>query len=107
MNPDMKLVLTLRDPVARLVSDYFFSINFGKKDLPPIETMVMAPGGNISTSVPINRGIYHKHYQHWIAAFPKSQILIVDGENLKRNPAEEFSKVEDPGLKISFIFPIC
>ena len=42
----------------------------------------------------INVSMYDVHYSEWTKWFSKEQILIVDGDNLKVNPADELRSVE-------------
>lgn len=48
----------------------------------------------------LNPGMYAQHLEHWLAYFPPQQIQIVDGEELKSDPAlvmdrmQAFLKIE-------------
>ena len=91
-----KLVLVVRDPVTRAISDYtqilskhgksksFQSSAFLRNDTTKI---------NISWIV-IRIGLYVKHLENWLSVFPLKQIHIVHGENLVTNPGEEMRKVQ-------------
>ena len=64
-NNQTKLVLIVRNPVSRLVSDYnqFRARNLDRgNDYPPIEHFLFTKNGNINISyMPLQRSIYHYH----------------------------------------------
>ncbi|ELU04474.1 hypothetical protein CAPTEDRAFT_64938, partial [Capitella teleta] len=113
MNPKQKILLTLRDPVIRLVSEHYFHLRrctFGKS-LPycaryanqTLDEIYIRPGTREVNEdyKPFTRSLYHDHLKRWFDIFPREQILIIDGENFaKNNPAgplrtmEEFLGVE-------------
>ncbi|XP_037522462.1 uncharacterized protein LOC119399704 isoform X2 [Rhipicephalus sanguineus] len=43
----------------------------------------------------IRIGLYANHLAHWLRHFPQSQIHVVSGEELVRNPAREMAMVQD------------
>ncbi|KAH7950032.1 hypothetical protein HPB49_018834 [Dermacentor silvarum] len=43
----------------------------------------------------IRIGLYANHLTHWLRHFPPSQIHVVSGEELVRNPAREMAMVQD------------
>ncbi|XP_065283729.1 uncharacterized protein [Dermacentor albipictus] len=43
----------------------------------------------------IRIGLYANHLTHWLRHFPQSQIHVVSGEELVRNPAREMAMVQD------------
>ncbi|KAL1470435.1 hypothetical protein MTO96_024317 [Rhipicephalus appendiculatus] len=43
----------------------------------------------------IRIGLYASHLAHWLRHFPQSQIHVVSGEELVRNPAREMAMVQD------------
>uniref|UniRef100_A0A2K5HB95 Sulfotransferase n=1 Tax=Colobus angolensis palliatus TaxID=336983 RepID=A0A2K5HB95_COLAP len=74
MSPDMKLIVVVRNPVTRAISDY------------------------AQTAVRI--GLYAQHLDHWLQYFPLSHFLFVSGERLVSDPAGEVGRVQDfLGLK--------
>lgn len=93
-----KLLLILRDPVKRLVSDYnqFRSKNLAEgKTYPMLEELVFNKDGSIDiTYPPLQRSIYHHHITRWFKYFPKEQIHIVHGEAFIKEPWTELRKVE-------------
>ncbi|KAF7265797.1 hypothetical protein GWI33_020872 [Rhynchophorus ferrugineus] len=85
MNPSMKLLVVVRDPVTRAISDYTQAIS-KKPDMKPFESLVCingTVGSIVDTSWgPIKLGLYH------------------NGERLILDPAIELKRVQDfLGLK--------
>uniref|UniRef100_A0A1I7X8Q3 Sulfotransfer_1 domain-containing protein n=1 Tax=Heterorhabditis bacteriophora TaxID=37862 RepID=A0A1I7X8Q3_HETBA len=77
LNPNMKIIIVVRDPVTRAISGW----------------------GAIKI------GVYHRHLKRWLDYFPMDQIHIVDGERLITHPALEVSRTEyflglQPGAKL-------
>ncbi|EYC29571.1 hypothetical protein Y032_0006g3044 [Ancylostoma ceylanicum] len=109
LNPAMKIIIVVRNPVMRAISDYTQASskrkNFG--GMPTFEEMAVgdcAPwlktncsskvgGVNVGWGA-IRIGVYHKHMKRWLDNFPMEQIHIVDGERLVTQPALEVSQTE-------------
>ncbi|KAM9837830.1 heparan sulfate glucosamine 3-O-sulfotransferase 3B1b [Aulostomus maculatus] len=102
MSPDTKVIVVVRDPVTRAISDYTQTLS-KKPDIPSFESLTFKnrTTGLIDTSwSAIQIGIYAKHLDNWLQYFPMDQILFVSGEQLIRNPAAELGRVQDfLGLK--------
>lgn len=124
MNPDVKLILVLRDPVERLISDFSQLIanrisqsredlnngsaqssvdklvNISENDIwnrakQKFRDYVLRRDGGIDDRrTAIRTGMYSVHLERWLFYFNMSQIHIVDGETLIRNPYKELHKVE-------------
>uniref|UniRef100_A0A915JR15 Sulfotransferase domain-containing protein n=1 Tax=Romanomermis culicivorax TaxID=13658 RepID=A0A915JR15_ROMCU len=99
MNPLIKLILVVRNPVTRAISDY--TQNIAKKPgLPPFHRMAFltmsAPKSLLVNSSwgAIKIGHYDKFMKQWLKYFPLQQIHIVDGQKLLTNPASEGRSVE-------------
>ncbi len=75
--PRAKLLLILRDPVKRLISDYnqFRSRHLDAgKTYPKLEELLFRADGRIDTSYPpLQRSIYHIHMTKWFKHFPREQ----------------------------------
>jgi len=99
MNNQTKLVLIVRNPVDRLISDYnqFRSRHLERgNDYPPLEHFLFTPAGNINIGYqPLQRSIYHYHLVRWMRYFPHNQIHIVDGDKFIKQPWEGLKKLED------------
>ena len=98
MNPDIKLILIIRNPVKRLVSDYnqFRTKNLDLgREYPTLEEKVFTANGNINKSYPaLRRSIYYHHMKRWLQHFPMQQLHIVDGDHFIREPWNELQKIE-------------
>ena len=91
-NNTIKLILILRNPVMRLISDYARE-KHSKEHTPSVEELIFNPKTvNVrEESGYVKRGNYYSHMLRWIKYFPLKQFLIIDGEAFARNPL--------PGLK--------
>ena len=95
MNPAMKLILTVKDPVKRAMSAYTHYAAQGKCDTKSrtFEDTVLSPRGQCEETL-LSNGVYHKHYERWASLFPQSQIHVVNGDSLITDAAKEMAKVE-------------
>ncbi|XP_030152613.1 heparan sulfate glucosamine 3-O-sulfotransferase 3A1 [Lynx canadensis] len=102
MSKDTKLIVVVRDPVTRAISDYTQTLS-KRPDIPTFESLTFKnrTTGLIDTSwSAIRIGIYAKHLEHWLRHFPIGQMLFVSGERLISDPAGELGRVQDfLGLK--------
>ncbi|KAG9470935.1 hypothetical protein GDO78_016260, partial [Eleutherodactylus coqui] len=102
MSKDAKLIVVVRDPVTRVISDYTQTLS-KRPDIPTFESLTFKNRTtgliDISWSA-IQIGIYAKHLENWLQYFPMDQILFVSGERLITDPAGELGRVQDfLGLK--------
>ena len=105
-NPKMKLIVIIRDPVIRIISQFVqytvrnrFKIKEQKdfNETVEFEKKVLELNGSVSHrdgDAMIAPGRYVDHYKRWLEYFPQDQILILNGENFIANPYEEIMKVE-------------
>ncbi len=88
-----ELLVCLRDPVARAVSSYFWSMRWGLIPILPAEEglrRILDGGyqdidptaGNI-----LEWGLYHRHLTRYLRHFPREKILVLLDEDLRRDPA--------------------
>ncbi|RWS26721.1 heparan sulfate glucosamine 3-O-sulfotransferase 5-like protein [Leptotrombidium deliense] len=98
MNSSVKLLLIVRDPVTRLISDYAqLAENKAKKErrVATFEQVVLLADGSVNTNYkPVRTSIYSLYYTRWIQVFPGHQIHIVDGDRLVYDPFPEVQRVE-------------
>ncbi|XP_071965327.1 heparan sulfate glucosamine 3-O-sulfotransferase 5-like [Antedon mediterranea] len=97
MNASMKLIVIVRDPVLRVISDYT-QIHEIKTEQglthERFEDLVIQ-NGEINTSYKAVRiSMYSKYIQRWKQYFSGNQILVVDGDALISNPLPELKHVE-------------
>lgn len=102
MARDIKLIIVVRNPVTRAISDYTQTLS-KKPEIPNFEVLAFKNRtlGLINASWSALRiGIYALHLESWLQYFPLSQMHFVSGEQLIVDPAGEMAKVQDfLGLK--------
>lgn len=96
-NRNIKLILIVRDPLIRSISDYT-QLNVkrqGQRTVKSFEEAIFDTNGNIKDKVGIVRiSLYDLHYKRWLQYFNREQIHIVDGDTFISNPCSELKKVE-------------
>ncbi|KAM9424444.1 heparan sulfate glucosamine 3-O-sulfotransferase 2-like [Pholidichthys leucotaenia] len=102
MSRDTKLIVVVRDPVTRAISDYTQTLS-KTPDLPSFQELAFR---NQSLGIvdmswnAIRIGLYALHLENWLRYFPLAQIHFVSGERLITDPAGELARVQDfLGLK--------
>ncbi|KAI3365673.1 hypothetical protein L3Q82_010741 [Scortum barcoo] len=102
MSRDTKLIVVVRDPVTRAISDYTQTLSKAP-DLPSFQELAFRNQslGIVDTSWnAIRIGLYVLHLENWLRYFPLAQIHFVSGERLITDPAGELARVQDfLGLK--------
>lgn len=102
MSPGTKLIVVVRDPVTRAVSDYTQTLS-KNPGLPSFQDLALrnASAGLVDAAWSAVRiGLYAEHLENWLLHFPSSHILFVSGERLVSDPAGEMGRVQDfLGLK--------
>ncbi|XP_075141670.1 heparan sulfate glucosamine 3-O-sulfotransferase 6 [Leptodactylus fuscus] len=102
MSKDTKLIVVVRNPVTRAISDYTQTLS-KTPSLPTFQALAFKNSsmGTIDTTwSAIRIGIYAKHLENWLQYFPLSKFLFVNGERLVSDPAGEMGRVQDfLGLK--------
>ena len=99
MNNSVKLIVLLRHPTTRVISDYtqIYYNKLGKNEtLDEFEKLVLDPyTGEINTHYKaVQISVYHQYLSRWFNIFSKEQVHIVDGDNLVTDPVSEIKKVE-------------
>ena len=82
--PDSKIVLMLRDPIERLISNHKHEIRIGHLTGPDFSV----EAGIKNNSTYIEQGMYATHLERWLEFFERDQIHIVFYDQVKSNPAE-------------------
>ena len=82
--PDIKLLLGLREPVDRLISNHRHEVRIGH---------VSGPDLSIETGIKnnptyIEQGMYATQLKRWLEHFPLEQIHIVFFDDIKSNPKQ-------------------
>ncbi|XP_053727630.1 heparan sulfate (glucosamine) 3-O-sulfotransferase 1-like 2 [Synchiropus splendidus] len=97
MNPSVRLLLIVRDPAERLVSDYTQVLHnrlTRHKPYQPLEELLLHKGQIDPGYKALQRSLYHLHLARWLDVFPLEQIHVVDGDALIRDPFPELRKAE-------------
>ncbi|XP_070555526.1 heparan sulfate glucosamine 3-O-sulfotransferase 1-like [Ptychodera flava] len=98
MDPSVKLLLIVRDPATRVLSDYTQTHTNKVERKKPHESFeeLVLDGSRINTKYKaVRTSMYSKHLVRWYSRFPKQQIHIVDGDKLIRDPVPQLQEVED------------
>ncbi|XP_076856216.1 heparan sulfate (glucosamine) 3-O-sulfotransferase 3-like [Brachyhypopomus gauderio] len=97
MSRDIKLIVVVRNPITRAISDYTQIVS-KTPAVPSFESLAFkngtAGGVNLLWS-PLHIGLYARHLDRWLAHFPPAQIHFVHGERLVSDPAGELGRVQD------------
>jgi hypothetical protein len=73
--PNVKIIISLRNPAERFISNYTFGKNYFKWDL-----------NQKTVNIYKEQGYYYKILQKWFKYFNKNQIKILIYEDIKKNP---------------------
>lgn len=102
MSKQVKLIVVVRDPVTRAISDYTQTMT-KRRSVRQFEQMVFVNNSSriVDTSWgAIRIGVYAKHLELWLKYFPLQQMHFVSGEKLISDPAGEMALLQDfLGLK--------
>ncbi|RUS91978.1 hypothetical protein EGW08_000191 [Elysia chlorotica] len=93
LNRDMKLIVVLKDPVIRLVSQ---AIRNKDKDVTGC-LLVHAPNGTLlvrDNIRPVYWSIYVNYIAKWLWKFPITQLHVLDSSMLVKDPVGEVQKIE-------------
>jgi tetratricopeptide (TPR) repeat protein len=101
--PNIKLIVMLRNPVERSISDYYQNQKTGCNN----QTLEQAIATEIQrikqqTEVELSYGsgilsqsLYYYKLKRWLKIFPKSQLLIIKSEVFFANPGKSMEQVLD------------
>ena len=99
MDPGIQLLVIVREPVTRLVSDFtqisYNRLERGLKTRTFDETIIKEDGSINVDYYGVTTGLYSEHLEHWYKFFPREQIHIVNGDRLIKTPWREISKIEN------------
>ncbi len=98
MNSTIKLLLIVRDPVDRAISDYLQvhlnKVAKNKTDKTFEEHAIDEYGNVIASFNPIVRSLYFKYMTFWLRYFSVDQFLILNGASLIYDPYTQVKRVE-------------
>lgn len=103
MSKEVRLIVVLRDPVTRAVSDFTqASIKRRRRATPTFEQLAFIGGSNATTTTTVNSswraiqiGMYAVHVRRWLAEFNADQLHFVSGERLVADPTSVLTDVQD------------
>lgn len=100
MNSSIKLIMLLRNPVTRTISDftqvYYNKIAKGKMFEKFESLAIDQRTGKVNIGYKAVRiSLYYQHVERWLEKFSRDQIHIVDGDELIVDPVSEIRKVEN------------
>ena len=91
----IKLILIVRNPVVRAISDYAQRLAQNINHILSFEKLIFLHNGKINTQVgEVKRSMYDVHFQRWLKLFDRKQILVVNGDELITNPVPVLQQVE-------------
>jgi hypothetical protein len=115
--PSARIIVLLRDPVARTLSGYAHTRRSGLEEL-PLEEAIAAEASRVEPDLAmlrttpdhparelrrfsyVTRGEYAEQLARWLAHYDRSQLLVVRSEDLFDRPGEVFDTiVEFLGLR--------
>lgn len=88
-SPNLRILLSLRDPVERALSQHRHLIRIGAVSGPDYR-FEKALADNPSY---IEQGLYATHLSRWLESFPENQIFVVLMDDIKNHPDETARKV--------------
>ena len=88
--PDVKIILLVRDPACRIVSDYYHHVRTGalRKNI-TLQDVLTDPQHSGVKSIIMAHSQYDLNMKRWLARFPMSQILIIRNEDLTTDKFED------------------
>jgi hypothetical protein len=86
--PAAKLIYLVRDPIARIVSEYQYRCWRGLENR-PFREAVSAPAPNLY----IDRSLYAMQLERFLPHFQESQIHVVDADALRNDRAETLARI--------------
>ena len=94
-NGTAKIILVVRDPTMRSISEYA-DVKSKNPQVPAFEKLVIDPATGLVNIMygAVRYSLYHNYLQKWLEVFPLNQILLVDGDVLRKTPLLELAKVE-------------
>nr|XP_032832004.1 heparan sulfate glucosamine 3-O-sulfotransferase 3B1-like [Petromyzon marinus] len=92
-----RLIVVVRDPVTRAISDYTQTLS--KRTLGTASFEALAFRNRSSGLVEpqwsaLRIGLYADHLARWLRAFPRERMLFVSGERLVSDPAGEVGRAQ-------------
>jgi hypothetical protein len=90
--PGAKLILIIRNPVARAISSYFYFKKMMRENRSIEEALIYQPKNNFEVTrdnndfTYIEHGFYYEQVSNCLKVFPREQLLVLDYDDLKNKP---------------------
>lgn len=108
MNSSIKLLLIVREPVTRAISDYTQLRAHAAATAGPggpastaslpsrsFEQLATFPNGTVNSAYrPLAISMYHTFMHRWLETFPREQLLVVNGDLLIEDPVSQLQRIE-------------
>ena len=88
-NPEIKLILALRDPVRRAFSNHLHEIRKGHF----FGADLRFEAGLASNPMYLFQSRYGAHLDQWLKVFPQDQLLVVFQEEVQSDPSREARRI--------------
>ena len=97
--PKTKIILIVRNPIERTVSDYMQLLRKRRSGHTFEGDVLLSPLGNGDSRIntgfsPVSVSMYDVHFERWLAHFNQNQIIVVDGNLLIDEPLHELKRIE-------------
>lgn len=101
-NPEMKIIVMVRNPVERAYSSYHYSVNYGHhKPYRCFTDSIEAEAAIAEEPDVVKRnnlghfyaGLYSRHLDQWLKVFDRSQLLILPTAGMKEDPDRAVSEL--------------
>jgi hypothetical protein len=89
MNPEMKLIYLVRDPIQRILSHYVDNVHRGV-ERSSIEDVLQ---GNFDQNGYVSTSRYYFQLERYLQVFDQEQILVIQSERLRKERLEVLSEV--------------
>jgi hypothetical protein len=98
MFPECKIILCMRSPVDRAVSQYYFEKYFNHREKRPVSIALR------SEPEYVMNGLYHKGIERYLTYFPFSSIMLIWFDDIKSQPEKVIRDVYTfLGVDASFV----
>jgi hypothetical protein len=101
-NPDMRIILIARDPIARAISNHKHELRIGNIQGADISF----ESGLQKNHDYVEQGLYAKHLERWRACFAAEQFLVLKFDEVIADPAKALAAVcEFLGVDAGYVSP--
>ncbi len=101
-NPEMRIILIARDPIARAISNHKHELRIGNIQ----GTDMSFESGLHNNPDYVEQGLYAKHLANWQSRFPVEQFLVLKFDDVISDPAKSLAVVcEFLGVDSSYVSP--